>query len=362
MQGLRKRAYTNGMERYQLLEFSQRFRLLLVTCVLASVTLVNSAAVRADPLPSWQAGETRRAILEFISAISDTGSDSFVPVAERVAVFDNDGTLWAEQPVYAQIHFARDQIRFLASDHPEWVEEEPFATAIRGDIEALARLDKRSLGRLVMAAQSGETLTRFDHTVRTWISTARHPVTGRNYRQMVYEPMLELMDLFRLHDFKLFIVSGGSTSFIRAYAEPVYSIPPEQVIGSSEQLRYEVSQGQPSLTLASGMEHVNDNEGKVLSIARRIGARPIAAFGNSDGDLEMLRWTGAGEGRRLVALVHHTDPLREWAYDRESPVGRLDKGLDLATSEQWTIIDMAQDWVSIFGSGQATSTAHAGSQ
>jgi phosphoglycolate phosphatase-like HAD superfamily hydrolase len=303
----------------------------------------------ADPLRSWNDGPAKQAIVEFVSRVTEEGGPDFVPVAERIAVFDNDGTLWAEQPIYFQFAFAMDQVKALAPQHPEWQGTQPFKAALEGDREALAASGEKGLLQIVMASHAGITTDEFQATVEGWLAAARHPTTGRPYTEMAYQPMLELLDYLREAGFKTFIVSGGGVEFMRAFAEEVYGIPPEQVVGSSGVVKLETGpDGRPILVKQAAVEFVDDGPGKPVGINRFIGRRPVMAFGNSDGDLQMLQWTTAGEGSRFGLIVHHTDAEREWAYDRESHIGRLDKALDEAAAKGWTVVDMAEDWNTIF--------------
>ena len=310
----------------------------------------NTTAVAqlADPLPSWNAGQTRQAIVDFVTKVTRQGSPDFVPPAERIATFDNDGTLWAEQPMYFQLVFAMDRVRALAPQHPEWKGQEPFKSLLAGDLKGALAGGERALLEIVMAAHSNMTTEDFDGIVRQWLATAKHPGTGRLYVEMVYQPMLELLAYLRMNGFKTFIVSGGGIDFMRAFAEKVYGIPPEQVIGSTGKLRFEPRDGKPVLLKLPELDFIDDKEGKPIAIHRQIGRRPIAAFGNSDGDLQMLQWTAAGSGARLAAFIHHTDADREWAYDRASAIGRFDKGLDEAKARGWTVVDMKTDWRAIY--------------
>lgn len=305
------------------------------------------AAPAADPLPSWNAGTSRTAITDFIAKVTTPGPD-FVPPAERIAVFDNDGTLWAEQPAYFQLFFAIDRIKALAGQHPEWKEKEPFASLLKGDVRSALAGGEHALLEIVMAAHAGMSTEEFNAIVKDWLATARHPTSGRPYTEMVYQPMLELLELLRSNGFKTFIVSGGGVEFMRAFAESTYGIPPEQVIGSSGKQKFELREGVPTLIKLPEIDFIDDKEGKPIAIQKHIGRRPIAAFGNSDGDLPMLQWTTAGSGPRLAVYIHHTDAAREWAYDRASHIGKLDKGLDEAKSRSWTVVNMAADWSSIF--------------
>lgn len=322
-------------------------RLLLV--LFTSFILQLSTAARADDaLPSWNAGPVRDALTGFVTAVTTPGSEDFVPVAERVAVFDNDGTLWAEQPAYFQLLFALDRVRALAPQHPEWQDSAPFRAVIENDMAALAATGEHGLLEVVMAAQSGMSSGEFSRIVTDWIDSARHPDTGRRYTEMIYQPMLELLDYLRAHGFSTYIVSGGGVDFMRPWTETIYGIPPEQVVGSSSELRFEMTDAGPQLLREPALHHINDKAGKPVGIQRFIGRRPIFAAGNSDGDLEMLQWTTAGERPAFGLLVHHTDSEREWAYDRASTVGRLDRALDLAGPSGWTVVDMARDWRRIF--------------
>ena len=308
---------------------------------------VSAGATRKDSLPSWNDGASKAAIVGFVEAVTTKGSN-YVPPAERIAVFDNDGTLWAEQPIYVQLAFALDRVRPLSSQHPEWRHEQPFRAVLDGDLENLRAGGEEALTRLVMATHAGMTTDEFAATVLQWIETAKHPQTGRRYIDMVYQPMLELLAYLRANGFKTFIVSGGGIEFMRPWAERVYGVPPEQVIGSSIVTSFEMRNGVPVLVRAPQMNVLDDKAGKPVAINQHIGRRPIAAFGNSDGDLEMLQWTTAGTGARFALIVRHTDARREWAYDRQSSIGRLDHALDEARAKSWTVVDMARDWKVIY--------------
>jgi phosphoserine phosphatase len=302
----------------------------------------------ADPLPSWNEGPAKRAIVEFVARTTEPGSPDFVPAPERIATFDNDGTLWAEQPMYFQVLFVLDRIRALAPQHPEWKEKEPFASVLRGDVKAALAGGEHAIMEMAMGTDAGTTTGEFERIVEDWLATARHPTTERPYTGMVYQPMLEVLAYLRANGFKTYIVSGGGIEFLRAWAEEVYGIPPEQVVGSSIRTKFEVRDGRPVLLRLPELYFYNDKEGKPVGIHQHIGRRPIAAFGNSDGDLQMLQYTAAGGGARLCVYVHHTDAEREWAYDRESSIGRLDRGLEEAASGGWTVVDMKTDWRRIF--------------
>ncbi len=317
-------------------------RLLPLILSLAALT------ARADDLPSWNDGPAKRALVAFVERVTKDGGPDFVPPAKRIAVFDNDGTLWAEQPMYFQLAFAVDRVKALAPEHPEWRTKEPFASLLRGDLRSALSGGERAAAAILAATHAGMTTEQFEELVREWARTVRHPLLGRRYVDSVYQPMLELLQYLRANGFKTFIVSGGGVEFIRPWAEEAYGIPPEQVVGSAGREKYEIRHGEPVLVKLPVVDFVDDGEGKPLGIQRFIGRRPIAAFGNSDGDLEMLQWTMAGEGARFALLVHHTDADREWAYDRGSRVGRLDEALDVARAGGWTIVDMKKDWKMIF--------------
>jgi len=305
----------------------------------------------SDPLPSWREGAAKRSLLGFVTRVTAVGAPTFVPPAERVAAFDNDGTLWAEQPMYFQLLFALDRIKKLASEHPEWRDREPFASLLKGDVERALAGGERALLEIVMVTHAGMTTTEFEALVKEWISTAKHPTTKRPYTEMVYQPMLEVLNHLRGNGFKTFIVSGGGVEFMRPWAEVVYGIPPEQVIGSSIKTKFEIRDGKPSLVRLPELNFIDDKEGKVIGIHSHIGRRPIAAFGNSDGDLQMLQWATTNQPHdrpSFALLVHHTDGEREWSYDRQSKIGRLDKALDEATARGWTVVDMKGDWETVY--------------
>jgi phosphoglycolate phosphatase-like HAD superfamily hydrolase len=305
-------------------------------------------ALAADPLPSWNNGPAKQSIMAFVEKVTKEGSPDFVPVPERIAVFDNDGTLWAEQPMYFQAFFVFDRIKALAPQHPEWKDKEPFASVLKGDVKSALAGGDRALMEMVMATHTGMTSEEFAKIVKDWIATAKHPMTKRPYTEMVYQPMLELLAYLRANGFKTFVVSGGGIEFMRPWTENVYGIPPEQVIGSSGKTKFELRDGKPVLVRLPELNFVDDKGGKPVGINQHIGRRPIAAFGNSDGDLQMLQWTAAGTGARFCLYVHHNDAAREWAYDRQSHIGTLDKGLDEANARGWTVVSMKDDWKTVF--------------
>jgi hypothetical protein len=329
--------------------------------ILTVVLVVASVAVgQTDPLPSWNEGPAKKAILDFVDRVTREGGPQFVPISDRIAAFDNDGTLWCEQPVYFQAVFVRDRIAAMASQHPEWRETQPFKSILDGDRKVLAALSEQGLADLVSTTHGGMTEDDFRMLVRDWIATARHPRFKRPYTRCVYQPMLELLSYLRSRSFKTFIVSGGGIEFMRVWNEPVYGIPPEQVVGSSIRTRYELRGVKPVLILLPQINFIDKGPGKPVGISTFIGRRPIAAFGNSDDDYEMLRYVTSGSGARLGLIVHHTDAEREYAYDRDSPVGRLDHALDEAPARGWTVVNMKTDWKTVFppeSSGQGGSHA-----
>lgn len=305
----------------------------------------------ADPLPSWNDTATKKAIVTFVERVAKAGSPDLVPPAERIATFDNDGTLWAEQPIYFQLAFALDRIKTLAPMHPEWKDKEPFSFLLKGDLKGALAGGEAAIFEIVTVTHSGMTTVEFEQIVQEWMSTARHPATKRLYTEMVYQPMLELLAYLRDNEFKTFIVSGGGIDFMRVFTERVYGVPPEQTVGSSGKLNFELRDGKPVLMKMPELSFNDDKTGKPVGIQMHIGRRPIAAFGNSDGDLQMLEWARGGGGVRFALLVHHTDAEREWAYDRTSSIGRLDKALDTANAMGWTVVDMKADWKQIFPFG-----------
>ena len=322
----------------------------VVTTLALILTLVACAANQSgsDPLPSWNEGDSKHRIIGFVSQVTDQDGPEFVPPGRRIATFDNDGTLWSEKPTYFQLLFIMDRIREMAAEHPEWQTTQPFRAVLENDMEALKAAGEHGLLELAMAAQAGMTTQAFESIVSDWLVTARHPTTGKAYTQMVYQPMLELLDYLRANEFKLFIVSGGGLGFMRPWTEMAYGIPPDQVVGSSVETRYEVRNGKPVLLRLPELHFIDDKATKPVAIDRYIGQRPILAFGNSDGDYEMLEWTTSGEGARLGLLLHHTDGSREWAYDRHSAEGRLNRGLDDAGAHGWIVVDMAREWRVIY--------------
>jgi hypothetical protein len=321
---------------------------------LAHTTIVARAA---DPLPSWNEGPAKKSIIDFVAKVTTAGSPDFVPVPERIATFDNDGTLWCEKPVPVQLFFVLDRVKVLAPQHPEWKEEEPFASLLKGDLKRAMAGGEHALLKIVMATHTGMTTVEFEKIVKDWIATAKHPKTGRLFTQMTYQPMLEVLAYLQANGFKNFIVSGGGIEFMRPWAERAYRIPPEQVVGSSAKTKFEMRDGQPVIVRLPELNFNDDKGGKPVGINQHIGRRPIAAFGNSDGDLQMLQYTGAGRGSRFCLYVHHDDAEREYAYDRKDDLARLDKGLDEAAAKGWTVVSMKDDWKTVFPAPQSEITA-----
>ncbi len=317
----------------------------------AAVYLFAVAPLQAqsDPLPSWNDTAPKAAIVAFVEKVTMEGSPDFVPEPERIAVFDNDGTLWVEHPAYTQFAFALDRVKAEAPAHPEWKDTQPFKAALEGDMKALAAAGEKGLVELIMATHAGMTSDEFQKVVSDWIATARDPRFEKPYTELVYQPMLELLTYLRANGFKTYIVSGGGIEFMRPWVEQVYGVPPEQVVGSSIKTQFEMRDGTPTLFRLPQVNFIDDKAGKPVGINAHIGRRPIAAFGNSDGDLEMLQWTTlAGETARFGMIIHHTDADREYAYDRDTEFGRLDKALDAAAINKWTVVDMKADWKQVF--------------
>jgi hypothetical protein len=316
--------------------------------VAIAATIARPAAGQGDPLPSWNDGPTKDAIVRFVAKVTAKGGPDFVPPPERIATFDNDGTLWCEKPLYVQIVFAVDRVREFAIAHPEVKDEPLFKAALEGDIKTILSVSGNERLQFLATSHAGMSSEEFSGIVKDWLTTARHPRFKRPYTELSYQPMLELLTFLRANDFKTFIVSGGGLEFMRPWTEPVYGIPPEQVVGSSVKLRYELRGGEPTLLRLPEIQFLDDKAGKPVGIEQAIGRRPIAAFGNSDGDYEMLRWVTAGPGPRLGLIVHHTDADREYAYDRQSDVGRLDRALTEAPERGWILMDMKKDWNVVF--------------
>ena len=317
--------------------------------LLAIALACASTLVRAqDPLPSWNDGHAKQRIIAFVAAVTDKASRDFVPPTERIAVFDNDGTLWSEQPAYVQLAFVVDRLKALAPQHPEWKTQQPFKGVLEGDPKAAAAAGEKGLLQMLMATHAGMTADEFAQTVKDWLASARHPRFKRPYTELVYQPMLELLAYLREAGFKTYIVSGGGVEFMRVFAEQRYGVPPEQVVGSTIRTKYEVRNGTPVIVRLPEVDFIDDGAGKPVGIHKFIGKRPIAAFGNSDGDFEMLEWVTSAPGPRLGLIVRHDDAARESAYDRGSPIGRLERGLDEGPRRGWTIVSMKNDWRKVF--------------
>jgi len=307
----------------------------------------TTVAENTDPLPSWKDGDTKNAIVNYVNAVTKQG-DQFIPVMERIAVFDNDGNLWSEQPAYFQLFFAMDRVKALAQEHPEWKTTQPYKSVLEDDMATLMSYGEHGLIEIVMATHGGNTVNEFEQIVKDWLATAKHPRFDRPYTELVYQPMLELINYMKANDFKTFIVSGGGIEFMRPWVEDAYGIPKDQVIGSSIKTKYDYNDGNPVIRRLPELNFIDDKEGKPEGINQYIGRKPVFASGNSDGDLQMLRWTDSNTYPSFQLYLHHTDAEREWAYDRKSSIGRLDKGLDEANEKGWTVIDMKNDWKVIY--------------
>ncbi len=325
-----------------------RIRNSIIAVIVVCLASIQMAQAQTDPLPSWAEGNVKASILDFVARAVTPGGSDYIPPEERIATFDNDGTLWAEQPNYAQFFFAIDRVRALAPQHPEWAGTEPFKSLLANDMKAFAATGLAGVEKVMMTTHAGMTVEEFDAIVKDWIATAHHPRFHRPYNELIYQPMLELMAYLRANEFKTYIVSGGGGEFIRAWAQTTYGIPPEQVIGSSIKLEYRLDGDKPTIRRLPETDFIDDGPGKPVGIAKFIGRRPVFAAGNSDGDLQMLQWTTIAPGNRLGIVVHHTDEAREYAYDRTSPVGKLDKALDEASKRGWLVIDMKNDWKTVF--------------
>ena len=323
-------------------------RIVWALSLILAIVMSGGTGQAAEPLPSWQDSNAKAAIIDFVEQVTQEGGPQYVPSADRIAVFDNDGTLWSEKPVYFQLLFAIDRIKALAAKNPDWRVRQPFKAVLENDVEAFAKSGKKGIAEIVMASHAGMSTEAFEKIATDWIATARHPKTGKPYTEMVFQPMQELLQYLRDHGFKTYIVSGGGIEFMRPWVEKVYGIPPEQVVGSKIKVEYKVVDGKPILLRLPELDFVDDKAGKPVGIHQHIGIRPIAAFGNSDGDFEMLEWVTSGAGLRLGMLVHHDDAAREAAYDRDSHVGRLSRGLDEGPGRGWVITSMKNDWKCVF--------------
>jgi hypothetical protein len=325
--------------------------LVLVSCkdqVNTNEELTTTIDKITDPLPSWNEGATKQAIMDYVNGATTEGSANFIPVSDRIATFDNDGNLWSEQPAYFQLFFAMDRIKALAPEHPEWKTTQPYQSVLENDMAKLMSYGEHGLIEIVMATHGGNTVKEFEQIVKDWLATAKHPRFDRPYTDLVYQPMLELINYMKANDFKTFIVSGGGIEFMRPWVEGVYGIPKDQVIGSSIKTKYDYNDGNPVIRRLPELNFIDDKEGKPEGINQFIGRKPVFASGNSDGDLQMMRWADSNNYPSFQLYVHHTDSIREWAYDRKSSIGRLDKGLDKANEKGWTVIDMKKDWKVVY--------------
>ena len=301
-----------------------------------------------NPLPSWNDVASKQNIITYVKEVTNPKSENFIPIEDRIATFDNDGNLWSEQPMYFQLYFVLDLVKELAENHPEWKTEQPFKAVLENDMQELAKHGEHGLIQLVMATHSGNTTEEFNAEVEHWIKTAKHPTKNVGFDKLVYQPMLELLQYLRANDFKTYVVSGGGVDFMRAFVSPIYGIPSEQIIGSRIKTEFEYKDGNAVIKRMPEMDFIDDKEGKPLNIQKIIGKKPVFSSGNSDGDLQMMQWAASNTYKSFMLYVHHTDAEREWAYDRDSHIGRLDKGLDQAINDGWTVIDMKNDWKVIY--------------
>ncbi len=338
---------------YYLIKFSSSFLIvfvLLVSCKQEtvkenkSVDVIKTEITKKDPLPSWNDTSPKKEIMAFVNTAIDKNHPNFVPIKDRIATFDNDGNLWSEQPAYFQLFFAMDRVKAMAKDHPEWKNKQPFKAVLEDDMKTLAKGGEEALIKLVMATHSGNTTVEFEQDVKDWIHTAKHPTKNVTYDKLVYQPMLELLQYLRANDFKTFVVSGGGVDFMRAFVTKIYGIPEEQILGSRIKTAYEYNDGKPVIKRLPAIEFIDDKVGKPENIQKIIGKKPVFSSGNSDGDLAMMQWTASNKHKSFMLYVHHTDADREWAYDKNSHIGRLDKGLIQAKKDGWTVIDMKKDW------------------
>lgn len=328
--------------------------LLLMVCLACKDTVDSKETPETmtrevvDPLPSWNDTTTKQAIIDYVTDVTTEGSENFIPVSERISTFDNDGNLWSEQPAYFQLYFVLDRIKDMAKGHPEWKDEQPYKAVLENDMETIIKSGMKGIGQLLMTSHAGKTTEEFDAIVKDWVATAKHPTKNVGYDELVYQPMLELLAYLRASDFKTYIVSGGGVDFMRAFVSPVYGIPSEQIIGSRITTEFDYNDGEPRIMRTAGLDFNDDKEGKPLNIQKIIGKKPVLASGNSDGDLQMMQWTASNAYKSFMLYLHHTDAVREWAYDKDSHIGKLDKGLEQANNDGWTVIDMAKDWKVIY--------------
>jgi phosphoserine phosphatase len=325
--------------------------LIFLTFLMASCNYEGKEKVNkesSNPLPSWNDGPAKSAIIQFVNDVTNKKSSKYVKPIDRIATFDNDGTLWVEQPIYTQITFAFDRIKELAGQHPEWKTQQPFKGLLEGDMEAVGASGTKGIMEILVATHTGITNAEFEKIALEWLTTSKHSKFDRTYNTCIFQPQLELMTYLRTHDFKTFICSGGGIAFMRPISERAYGIPTEQVIGSSVVTEFQMKDGKPALMRMPKINFINDKKGKPVGINQHIGRRPIFAFGNSDADMQMIEYTMAGDGPRMGLFVHHTDDVNEYAYDRKSRVGTLDKALDMADAKGWHIVDMKKDWNRVF--------------
>ncbi len=327
--------------------------ILLFSCAQSDTTETKEATnkvalTNSDPLPSWNDVHSKKEIIAFVNSVTDSDSPSFIPIVDRIATFDNDGNLWSEQPAYFQLFFVIDRVKAMAVDHPEWKTQQPFKAVLEDDMEELVKQGEHGLIQLVMVTHAGNTIEEFDAVVKDWIATAKHPTKNVSYDKLVYQPMLELLQYLQENNFKTYVVSGGGIDFMRAFVSPIYNIPSEQIIGSRIKTKFEYNNGDVKIRFLPELDFNNDKDGKALNIQKIIGKKPVFSSGNSDGDLAMMQYAASNKYKSFMLYLHHTDPVREWAYDRDSHIGRLDKGLDEANEKGWTVIDMEKDWELIY--------------
>lgn len=324
--------------------------ILLFSCAPSDTTETSNKVVvtNSDPLPSWNDVNSKKEIIAFVNTVTDSDNPNFIPIADRIATFDNDGNLWSEQPAYFQLFFVIDRVKAMAVDHPEWKTQQPFKAVLENDMEELKKQGEHGLIQLVMVTHAGNTIEEFEADVKDWIATAKHPTKNVSYDKLVYQPMLELLHYLQENNFKTYVVSGGGIDFMRAFVCPIYNIPSEQIIGSRIKTKFEYNNGDVKITFLPKLDFNNDKDGKSLNIQKIIGKKPVFSSGNSDGDLAMMQYAASNKYKSFMLYVHHTDSIREWAYDRNSHIGRLDKGLDQANKEGWTVIDMKADWKVIY--------------
>ena len=326
------------------------FSLILLSCETQKKEKINNptTTTKVDPLPSWNDVTSKNNIIAYVNDVTNTKSENFIPIKDRIATFDNDGNLWSEQPAYFQLFFAIDRVKAMATDHPEWKNQQPFKAVLENDMETLKKQGEHELIQLVIATHSGNTTEEFDAEVKAWVSTAKHPTKNVGYDELVYQPMLELLQYLRANNFKTYIVSGGGVDFMRAFVTDIYGIPKEHILGTRMKTEFDYNDGNPTIKRLPELDFIDDKEGKPLNIQKIIGKKPVFSSGNSDGDLQMMQWAASNKHKSFMLYVHHTDSVREWAYDIDSHIGKFDKGLDQAIKDGWTIIDMEKDWKVVY--------------